>query len=161
MWTREFHRQDNLHVNVWRYCMWFKGSKQMCENNSKTIQQYARRFLRGHWSFQGIGSEKKWYGIYNFKPDGSRDRIAEIMTLNFAETLHPVFRGTGERRFKKQRRRNEVCWLRWQHPKHWVASSSGHLRQSAQCFRIRSAHDWRNTRWSESSGETRCTRSTG
>ena len=38
-----------------------KGSEELCENNSKRVEEYARRFLRSHWSFLGLGSEKKWY----------------------------------------------------------------------------------------------------
>ena len=71
-----------------------KGNNEMCENNSKTIQKYARRFPRGHLSFLGPGSEKKWYGTHDHKPDGSWDRTAQKMLLNFAETMHPIFRGT-------------------------------------------------------------------
>ena len=71
-----------------------KENDQICENISLTITQYARRFPRGHWSFPGPGSEKKWYGTYDHKPDGSWDITAEKMLLTFAETQHPVFRGT-------------------------------------------------------------------
>ena len=71
-----------------------KGNNETCENNSKTIHKYARRFTRGHLSFLGPGSEKKWYGIYDHKPDVSWDRTAEKMLLNFAETKHPIFFGT-------------------------------------------------------------------
>ena len=39
-----------------------KGNDELCVNNSKTITEYAERFRRGHWSFLGPGSEKKWYG---------------------------------------------------------------------------------------------------
>ena len=98
-----------------------KGNDEICENNSKTIKQYAERFPRGHWSSLGLGSEKKWYGTYDHTPDGSWDRIAEKMLLNFAETNHPVFRGTsalerGELRSKASGK--EVNTLQWQHPKH-------------------------------------------
>ena len=51
-------------------------------------------FPRDHWSFPGLGSEKKWYGTCDCKPDGPWNRTAEKMLLNFAETEHPVFRGT-------------------------------------------------------------------
>ena len=71
-----------------------KGNDEKCENNSKTIKQYARGFLRGHWSFPGPGSENTWYGTYDHKPGGSWDRTAEKMLLSFAETGHPIFRGT-------------------------------------------------------------------
>ena len=60
----------------------------------RQLKQHARRFPRGHWSLLGPGSEKKWYGTYGHKPDGSWDRTAEKMLLNFAETNHLVFRGT-------------------------------------------------------------------
>ena len=53
-------------------------------NNSETIKQYARRFLRGHWSFLGPGSEKKWHGIYDGKPDGFLNRTVGEMLLTFA-----------------------------------------------------------------------------
>ena len=71
-----------------------KGNDETCDNNSKTIKQYARRCPRGHWSFSGPGSEKKWYGTYVCKPDGSRNRTAEKMLQNFGGSGHMVFRGT-------------------------------------------------------------------
>ena len=70
-----------------------KGNDEICENNSKTIKQFARRIPRGHWSFPGPGFEKERYGTYDYKPDGSWDRTAEKMLLTFAETNHPAFRG--------------------------------------------------------------------
>ena len=70
-----------------------KGNDEVCDNNSKTIEEYTQRFLRGHWSFLEPGSEKKWYGTYDCKPDGSWDRTAEKMLLNFAGSGHPIFRG--------------------------------------------------------------------
>ena len=39
----------------------------------------------------GLGSEKKWYGTYSDKPDGDRDKTAERMMLNFAESGHLYF----------------------------------------------------------------------
>ena len=69
------------------------GNDEMCEHNSKTIKRYARRFPRGHWSFLGPRSEK-WYGTYDCGPDGSWDRMAEKMLLNFAGSGHPIFSGT-------------------------------------------------------------------
>ena len=71
-----------------------KGNDEICENDLMTIKQYPRRIPRDHWSFLGPGSEKKWYGTYDHKPHGSRDRIAEKMLLNFAGSGHPVFHGT-------------------------------------------------------------------
>ena len=71
-----------------------KGTRERGEHNLQTIANCARRFPRAHWSFRGPGSEKKWYGTCDNKPDGSWDRTAEKMMLNFAENDHPVFRGS-------------------------------------------------------------------
>ena len=60
----------------------------------KELKKYALRFLRGHWSFPGPGSEKKWYGTYDGIPSGSWTRTAEKMLLNFAGSGHPIFRCT-------------------------------------------------------------------
>ena len=110
-----------------------KGNDEFCENIQKTIKQHARRFPRGHRSLLGLGSEKKWYGTYDHKPDGSWDRTAEKMLQNFAETNHPVFRGTSAlERGELRRKWQEVNTLQWQSPKRSVASPNGHLRQSAQ-----------------------------
>ena len=32
-----------------------KGNEELCENNSKRVEEYARRFPRGHWSSLGPG----------------------------------------------------------------------------------------------------------
>ena len=71
-----------------------KGHDELCVNNSKTIEEYAERFPRGHLSFFGPGSEKKWYGTYNCKPVGSWNRTAEKMLQNLAGSGHPIFRCT-------------------------------------------------------------------
>ena len=71
-----------------------KGIDELCVNNSKTNEEYAERFPRGHWSFLGPGSEKKWYGTYDGKPNGSWDRIAEKMMQKFQRSGHPIFRCT-------------------------------------------------------------------
>ena len=59
-------------------CRIQKEMNESCENNSKTIEQFARRFPRSHWSFLGPGSEKKWNGTYDQKTDGSWDRKLPI-----------------------------------------------------------------------------------
>ena len=61
-------------------------------NNSKTIQKYAERSPRGHWSFQWPGSEKEWHGTYDCKPDGSWNRTSQKMLQNFAGSGHRIFR---------------------------------------------------------------------
>ena len=61
-----------------------KGNDELSVRQFKDNQKYAERFLRGHWSFLGPGFEKKWYGTYNYKPDGSWDRLAGGMLLNFS-----------------------------------------------------------------------------
>ena len=36
-----------------------KGNEELCENNSERVEEYARRFPRGHWSFLGPGKMSK------------------------------------------------------------------------------------------------------
>ena len=44
--------------------------KEMMEffSNSQKVKDYARRFLQGHFSFPGLGVEKKWYGTLPYTP---------------------------------------------------------------------------------------------
>ena len=39
----------------------WKENDTECIHNSIQDSKYARRFLRGHWSFLGSGLEKTWY----------------------------------------------------------------------------------------------------
>ena len=38
------------------------GIYKECFSNSEMMQDYARKFPFGHWSFLGPGEEEKWYG---------------------------------------------------------------------------------------------------
>ena len=49
---------------------------------------------RGQWSLIGPGSEKKWYCISEDSPQGVRDKIAERVLVEFAESGCPIFRAT-------------------------------------------------------------------
>ena len=60
-----------------------EGNDALCVNNSKTIEEYAERFPRGHLSFLGPGSEKKWYRTCDGKPVGSWNRTAEKNAAEF------------------------------------------------------------------------------
>ena len=53
------------------------------------LQDYARKFAQGHWSFVGPGVEKKWYGTHVYNPNGECDDVADIMMSNFSESGHP------------------------------------------------------------------------
>ena len=76
---------------VWRE----KGNKVLCIANSLNVAEYARRSAPGHWLFLGPRSEMKWCGTHTCKPNGEWDNVAEIMMINFCESGHPVFRGSG------------------------------------------------------------------
>ena len=60
----------------------------------RQIKNMQKVFFGGCRSFLGPGSEKKWYGTYDRKPDGSWNRTAEKMLQNFRDSGHPVFRCT-------------------------------------------------------------------
>ena len=51
-------------------------------------------YLQKDFQQDGPGSEKKWYSIYNERPQGEWDRVAELMMIKFGESGHPVFRAT-------------------------------------------------------------------
>ena len=42
-----------------------RRNEELCENNSKSVGEYARQFSRGHWSCLVPGSEWKRYGTYD------------------------------------------------------------------------------------------------
>ena len=71
-----------------------RGNKENCIANALRVAEHVRRFTRGHWSFPGPGSEKKWSGTCAHKPDGEWDKTAEGMMPNFAESGHPAFRSS-------------------------------------------------------------------
>ena len=75
--------------HVWRE----QVNTEKCEKKV-TVVNYARRFPHGHWSYLGLGSEKKWYGTHSDKPDGDWGKTAEQMMLILAESSHPIFRAT-------------------------------------------------------------------
>ena len=69
-----------------------RANKENCFANALKVAEYARRFTRGHWSFPGPESEKKWFGTHVNKLDGDLEKSAEGMMLNFAESGHPILR---------------------------------------------------------------------
>ena len=68
-------------------------NKDECSKNAEFVKTFAKRFRIGQWSFIGPGSEKKWYPSEN-RPHGAWDHVAEDMSLQFAESGHPIFRAT-------------------------------------------------------------------
>ena len=54
-----------------------KRNEEKCKSYAYKVANYARRFLRGHWSFLGPGSEKKWYGTYSVKHDGVWENLPQ------------------------------------------------------------------------------------
>ena len=89
-------------------------------------------FPRCHWSFSGLGSEKKWYVTYTDKPDGSWDRIAENMMMNFSDSGHNIFRAfsafeSGELRSKEHGKKS--IHFNGSDEKHRVVSPHGNLLQ--------------------------------
>ena len=71
-----------------------RDNEQECLANARLVSVYARRFGKGQWSFNGSGSEKKWYSIKEDSPQRIWDKIAERMLLEFVESGCPIFRAT-------------------------------------------------------------------
>ena len=57
-----------------------KGNRETCIANSFMVSEYARKFAQGHWSFLGPGTEKKWYGTHENKPNGEWDDVALLIS---------------------------------------------------------------------------------
>ena len=74
---------------TWR----IKDNEKECIADSTLVSLFAKRFPAGHWPFLGPGSETKWFSIYNERPQGERDKVAELM-IKFGESGHPVFRAS-------------------------------------------------------------------
>ena len=84
-----------------------KDNEQECIANATLVSLCAKGFPAGRWSFLGPGSEKMWYSIYNERPRGEWDRVAELMMIKFRESGHQYFRATSPMSrgtLKKQRR---------------------------------------------------------
>ena len=71
-----------------------KEMKNYVKLFQKRVEEYARRFPRGHWSFLGPGSEEKWHATCNCKLNGSWNRTAGKMMQYFQRSRHPIFRCT-------------------------------------------------------------------
>ena len=84
--TRRIHRTDHLHVDVQRHLVGIQrrwtGTRNKAPNSFRVKW---KRFSAGRWSFLGPGSEKKWYSAHDSKPQGIRDRVAELM-LSFQKS---------------------------------------------------------------------------
>ena len=66
---------------------WTKvGKSAECFSTSEKVQNYARRFQLGHWSFLAPG-EEKWYGTHNCKPEGKWNTTADVMMDNFKDSV--------------------------------------------------------------------------
>ena len=69
-----------------------KGNDEICISNAHKVKDYTIRFLQGHWTFPGPGSEKIWYGGSSYPPNGEWDSTANEMVQRFRDTGHPVFK---------------------------------------------------------------------
>ena len=150
---RTWHAASSF-MTIFNDIVWdARGNDELCVNNSRKKKQSMRKDslavtgLSWIWKEVNLGIELQRKNAAEFR----RNRSSYI----------PRYQCLGEKRIKKQRKWKEVNTLQWQHPQHWVASPSGHLRQSAQYLRTSSGYDWRITSWSESSWKTCCIKSAG
>ena len=71
-----------------------QDNEQECVVSANLVSICAKRFSPGRGPFLGPGSEKKWYSFHESKPQGERDRVAELMMRKSSASGHPVFRAT-------------------------------------------------------------------
>ena len=80
------------------------NTEEECHQNSVEVLKHARRFLRGHWSSQGLGLKDTCYKTRSHKPNKDWHKTTAIMILQMITWL-------------------EVYPIRGQWEKHWDASS--------------------------------------
>ena len=110
-------------------------NEKECESNARLVSLYARRFGTRQWSFNGLGSEKKWYCISEDSPQGNWDNMVEKMMLAFAESGHPIFRApksTVQRSTQKQRPWKIVDTPLCRFGNEWDCISHNYFCKSAQ-----------------------------
>ena len=69
-----------------------RDNEKECMSNANLVHQNAKRFGKGQWSLIGPVSEKRRYSISEDSPQGERDKMAERMLLELAESGCPLFR---------------------------------------------------------------------
>ena len=82
---------------------WKKNDEKYI-SNAEEVRNYAMKYLQGHWTFLGPGSDEKWYGDSH---DQKRqwNCTANKMVQQFKETGHPVFKSSAlSRGILKQRK---------------------------------------------------------
>ena len=72
----------------------FTSARLLRRPRPHPLQNWRAILWRRHWPFLGPGTEKKWVGTDTDKPDGSWDRVAEEIMLNFSDSDHPIFRAS-------------------------------------------------------------------
>ena len=71
----------------------WKKDDENCISNAEKVRNYAKKFLPGHWTFLGPGSEKRWYGD-SHDQKGQWERRGKKMVQRFKETGHLAFKST-------------------------------------------------------------------
>ena len=92
--TWSTYRPDHLHDNVQRHRLDKKRQWWNLYFEFRNAKEYAKRFSQGHWTFLGLGDEKKWYGTLPYTLVGKLDSTATQMVEQFKDTGHPVFKNT-------------------------------------------------------------------
>ena len=161
VWTWAVQRQDHLHVNVQRHCVGrTRKHRRVWENfthSSEICSQIPARTLVifGTWRREEMVRNLLWF------PDGKRDKTAEQMMLNLAESSHPMFRATsalerGEWRSREEGKKS--LHFNGSEEKHWTDSSHGYFCKSAQYLRSSSRSVQRTVQKFQSFRETWCKR---
>ena len=99
-----------------------------CISNAEKVRNFSKRFLPGHWTFMGLGFEKKWYGS---SYDGQWARTANKMAQQFKETGH---QRTESRNFETKERQKYHSLQRILH-EHRTIISNNLFCESSQYLR--------------------------
>ena len=80
------------------------------------VKTYAKNLSQGHWTFLGLGDEKKWYGKGKYPLEKEGDSVASQMVQRFKETNHPAFTSANAlsrgilRKMKRKKKQYTSMW---------------------------------------------------
>ena len=109
-------RTESSSCQCSNYIDWPKRGNDEIYIECRKIKDYAMKFLQGHWTIPGPGSEKKWHGGYSHTRRGEWDSTANVMVQRFKEICHLVFQNSNalNRGILKRKKGFENYSLQWE-----------------------------------------------
>ena len=110
----ENDKDRNIFMSMFNDIEWKKNVENSMSNAEK-VKNSSQRFLPGHGTVLGPGSEKGWHGS---SYDGQLDRTANKMVQQFKATGHLFFTATSALSREMLKQRKGKSSLRWRFHEH-------------------------------------------